>query len=219
MNSFQDHELHQFSSLKIIWYLVAGLLCRKKAAPVGHLRTMGHGSEVNGGCIFLVFFFQFPFVFAYRGRKEGRKGRKESKEGRKEGKQGKQGSKEWSREATKGEGGARRERWKMEGEKTGMIKRQEMILRPLLSALCFQHCCRSRSIPPAPPNLTSNLSEHHGGRRCALPPNPPPAFLNIIFFHTRLSNSLSLFGLCPSPPQPFFHTHIWNYISLFSVHL
>ena len=34
----------------------------------------------------------------------------------------------------------------MEGEKTGMRKRKDMILTTPLSALCFQHCCRSRNI-------------------------------------------------------------------------
>ena len=48
----------------------------------------------------------------------------------------------------------------------------------------------------------SHLSERMGERHCAFPPNPPPAFVNIMFFsHTSIQLPLSI-CLCPSPPVP-----------------
>ena len=95
----------------------------------------------------------------------------------------------------KGEGGARRERWKMEGGKIGMRKCKDMILRPLPYWLCFsallqikKHFAFSSCL--APPNAM-------GGRGCALPPNPPPAFFKLLMFHTHLCMQ-TLYAKTPS---------------------
>ena len=116
------------------------------------------------------------------------------------------------------EGGSKERRGKEEqGGKDGRWKEKR------LEWGSVKTCCRSRSIShflhvahlriwlliyPNPNAM--------GGRRCALPPNPPPAFLSIIVFsHTSIQLPLS-FCICPSPLQPFFHTHLCNYISLLS---
>ena len=138
------------------------------------------------------------------GRKEGRKegsneGRKEAtKEGRKEGR--KEATKEGRKEATKeGRKEARKQRRKegrkqrrKEGSKKKAKKRDELGVShfyfqafPSLQAFapsCDYHtswCSLWLSRPwflRVAPAATATAS---GGRRCALPPNPPPALLDV----------------------------------------
>ena len=77
-----------------------------------------------------------------------------------------------------------RERWKMEGGKIGMRKCKDMILRPLPYWLCFFSTVADQEAFRI--FFMSCTSERHGGRRCALPPNPPPAFFKLLMFHTHL---------------------------------
>ena len=72
-----------------------------------------------------------------------------------------------------------------------------------LSTYTFVMFCLSISISLVCASRFLIYPNAMGGRRCALPPNPPPAFLNIIFFHASIQPPLS-FCLCPPPPQPFF---------------
>ena len=107
------------------------------------------------------------------------------------------------------------ERWKMEGEKTGMRKRKYMILRPLPYWLCvfstladqeaFLHVVHLRISLLIDPNPNAM------GGGAAPSPQPPSSFFE--FSDVSHPNPPR-----PSPPQPFFHTHICNYISSLSTY-
>ena len=117
------------------------------------------------------------------------------------------------------EGGRRRKEGKMED---GMRKRKEMILRPLPSlflALCFQHCCRSRSISHILHVLHLRVSlliypNAMGVRRCPLPPTPSSFFKHHIFSHVYPTPSLFL-SLSITSPTLFSYPYMQLYLSSF----
>ena len=105
----------------------------------------------------------------------------------------KQGRNEGGRRSKEGKmEDGRRERWKMDGGKDGRWKEERLewgsvktwysdhsLIGFVFSALLQIKKHFAFSSCRAPPNAM-------GGRRCALPPNPPPAFFKLLMFHTHL---------------------------------